>query len=153
MSQLYLYGKSRRSHFQTGLILALVVVAISGVAWFVRDALTQMPAGQGKIALTFLFWLIAIATTAYLARAEIPHPTDSAEHQNTKLCRVGLGFAVWSFGFGAIGLVLGLVAVVLGVVAIVRGFTGYGIAVVAAGIGLSVGGFVFNLAVVLGALL
>lgn len=94
---------------------------------------------------TLLSFIIAIIVSGYVSSASNPHEKDSQEYHSLRLCRIGLVFLVWSWGFGLIGFALALVAFILGIIGIVKGRTAYGVWLVLGSICLPVASMYFTM--------
>jgi hypothetical protein len=71
-------------------------------------------------------WIIAIVVTIYVTKVKNPFEKGTNEYQALRLCRIGLAFLVWSFGFGLIGFAFALTSFILGIIGIIKGRTRYG---------------------------
>lgn len=98
-----------------------------------------------NILAVFVYFIIPIILTIYVARAKNPYSKGTDEHQALRVCRIGLALMVWSFGFGLFGFVLALVAFILGIIGIVKGRTVYGLVVISGSFCFPIIGFFFNL--------
>jgi len=101
--------------------------------------------GFGLPELLILFGL-PIFVTICLTLAKNPYEKGTDEYQALRLSRIGLAFAVWSFGFGLFGIALAIVAFVFGIIGIIKGRTLYGILVIVLSIMLPPLGLLWNLA-------
>ena len=72
-------------------------------------------------------FLVTIIVTIYVVTAENPYEKGINEYESLRLCRIGLGLLVWSFGTGLVGYAFALTSFVLGIIGIVKGRTMYGI--------------------------
>jgi flagellar basal body-associated protein FliL len=89
---------------------------------------------MNEIASLFAWWnwwdwvtlLAAILVTCYMALARNPHAKATNEHDSLRLARIGVCLALWSVGFGLVGMALTLAASVLALIAIFKGRTIYG---------------------------
>ncbi len=84
----------------------------------------------------FDWWVlgVSVAITIYLMVADNQHPPDSDAYQSLRLCRIGLAFLIWSFGFGLIGVGFALVAFILGIIGVIKGRPLYGALLIAGAI-------------------
>lgn len=68
------------------------------------------------------------AITIYLIFiADNPFNKGTDDYQSLRLCRISLGFLIWSFQSGLFGFVLALTSFILAIIGIVKGRTFYSI--------------------------
>jgi mannitol-specific phosphotransferase system IIBC component len=88
--------------------------------------------------------IIALAVTIYVASAKNPFEKGTDEYQALRLCRIGLGLLVWSFGTGLVGFAFALTSFILGIIGIVKGRTIYGVMLIVGSVCLPIIGLVYT---------
>lgn len=89
---------------------------------------------SGDVAAT----LLALGVTIFFLATSNPHEAGSRDAESLRLARIGLCFALWSYGFGLFGMLLAFAGFILGLVAVIKGRAGYGIAVIIASVALPI---------------
>ena len=101
--------------------------------------------GLSMTAFDWISLAIAFLITIYLVRAKNPYEKGTDEHQALRLCRVGLGLLVWSFGAGLVGIAFALTAFILGIIGIVKGRTAFGVVIIIGSVCMPILSFVYML--------
>lgn len=109
----------------------------------------MLPSSPGE---PVIQWFTIIFTIVLIVKKN-PYTVGSEANMALKLCRISLGFVIWSFSTGMAGFALGIAAFILAIIALTKGRTTYAVTLIVCSIITPMVGMVWNMGPVISALM